>query len=191
MKTKGIAIRVASPKLVMEEAPESYKDVTQASVPSRAAFCLAARALTALPLFWTGRRHLPRGWHFEEDGEAAPYRRHQGLTDARVDGRSGARCGHRGMRIIHLPISLLTGSLRIHAVLCASSVAACSVAALARCVCFTRNRRHAGRSVADNVAAQPLAAARTSLGCTHTRLHSACSKTSSASTLSWAAIECI
>lgn len=25
---KGIAIRVASPKLVMEEAPESYKDVT-------------------------------------------------------------------------------------------------------------------------------------------------------------------
>ena len=28
LKTKGIAIRVASPKLVMEEAPESYKDVT-------------------------------------------------------------------------------------------------------------------------------------------------------------------
>ena len=26
---KGIAIRVASPKLVMEEAPESYKDVSQ------------------------------------------------------------------------------------------------------------------------------------------------------------------
>jgi tRNA-splicing ligase RtcB len=26
---KGISIRVASPKLVMEEAPESYKDVTQ------------------------------------------------------------------------------------------------------------------------------------------------------------------
>jgi len=29
MNTKGITIRVASPKLVMEEAPESYKDVTQ------------------------------------------------------------------------------------------------------------------------------------------------------------------
>jgi tRNA-splicing ligase RtcB len=28
LKTQGIAIRVASPKLVMEEAPESYKDVT-------------------------------------------------------------------------------------------------------------------------------------------------------------------
>ncbi|VDM44639.1 unnamed protein product [Toxocara canis] len=28
MKAKGISIRVASPKLVMEEAPESYKDVT-------------------------------------------------------------------------------------------------------------------------------------------------------------------
>ena len=27
LKTRGIAIRVASPKLVMEEAPESYKDV--------------------------------------------------------------------------------------------------------------------------------------------------------------------
>jgi len=27
MKNKGIAIRVASPKLVTEEAPESYKDV--------------------------------------------------------------------------------------------------------------------------------------------------------------------
>ncbi|EFN58446.1 hypothetical protein CHLNCDRAFT_55997 [Chlorella variabilis] len=29
LKTKGIAIRVASPKLVMEEAPESYKDVSE------------------------------------------------------------------------------------------------------------------------------------------------------------------
>ena len=28
LKTKGIAVRVASPKLVMEEAPESYKDVS-------------------------------------------------------------------------------------------------------------------------------------------------------------------
>jgi tRNA-splicing ligase RtcB len=28
LKAKGISIRVASPKLVMEEAPESYKDVT-------------------------------------------------------------------------------------------------------------------------------------------------------------------
>jgi tRNA-splicing ligase RtcB len=26
---KGISIRVASPKLVMEEAPESYKDVNE------------------------------------------------------------------------------------------------------------------------------------------------------------------
>jgi tRNA-splicing ligase RtcB (3'-phosphate/5'-hydroxy nucleic acid ligase) len=29
LKTKGISIRVASPKLVMEEAPESYKDVCE------------------------------------------------------------------------------------------------------------------------------------------------------------------
>ena len=29
LQQKGISIRVASPKLVMEESPESYKDVTQ------------------------------------------------------------------------------------------------------------------------------------------------------------------
>ena len=29
LKAKGVAIRVASPKLVMEEAPESYKDVSE------------------------------------------------------------------------------------------------------------------------------------------------------------------
>lgn len=29
LQESGIAIRVASPKLVMEEAPESYKDVTE------------------------------------------------------------------------------------------------------------------------------------------------------------------
>ena len=28
LEEQGISIRVASPKLVMEEAPESYKDVT-------------------------------------------------------------------------------------------------------------------------------------------------------------------
>ena len=29
LSAKGVSIRVASPKLVMEEAPEAYKDVTQ------------------------------------------------------------------------------------------------------------------------------------------------------------------
>ncbi len=29
MAEKGISIRVASPKLVMEESPQSYKDVVQ------------------------------------------------------------------------------------------------------------------------------------------------------------------
>ena len=29
LEEQGISIRVASPKLIMEEAPESYKDVTQ------------------------------------------------------------------------------------------------------------------------------------------------------------------
>lgn len=29
LEKKGISIRVASPKLVMEEAPESYKDVSE------------------------------------------------------------------------------------------------------------------------------------------------------------------
>jgi tRNA-splicing ligase RtcB len=32
LAAKGIAIRVASPKLVTEEAPESYKDVTQVNL---------------------------------------------------------------------------------------------------------------------------------------------------------------
>lgn len=32
LKTRGIAIRVASPKLVMEEAPESYKVTRTATV---------------------------------------------------------------------------------------------------------------------------------------------------------------
>ena len=36
LKTKGIAIRVASPKLVMEEAPESYKVLfNEGSKPSQ------------------------------------------------------------------------------------------------------------------------------------------------------------
>lgn len=29
LENKGISVRVASPKLIMEEAPESYKDVTE------------------------------------------------------------------------------------------------------------------------------------------------------------------
>ena len=29
LEAQGISVRVASPKLIMEEAPESYKDVTQ------------------------------------------------------------------------------------------------------------------------------------------------------------------
>ena len=35
LKTKGISIRVASPKLVMEEAPESYKVGISLQQPSR------------------------------------------------------------------------------------------------------------------------------------------------------------
>ena len=35
LKTKGISIRVASPKLVMEEAPESYKVGSSLQQPSR------------------------------------------------------------------------------------------------------------------------------------------------------------
>lgn len=66
LKTKGIAIRVASPKLVMEEAPESYKDVTQ--VQLLPAFCLAP-ALTVS----TGGGHVPCGGDIEEDGQAAAH----------------------------------------------------------------------------------------------------------------------
>ena len=37
LEQKGISIRVASPKLVMEEAPESYKNVTDVVDPCHAA----------------------------------------------------------------------------------------------------------------------------------------------------------
>ena len=47
LKTKGIAIRVASPKLVMEEAPESYKVRCQISVQSP---CLKTPSCTCMQL---------------------------------------------------------------------------------------------------------------------------------------------
>lgn len=51
LKTKGVAIRVASPKLVMEEAPESYKDVTQARcAPCLLSAAFAERALCRLSI---------------------------------------------------------------------------------------------------------------------------------------------
>ena len=49
LKTKGIAIRVASPKLVMEEAPESYKDVDEVvDVVHRAGLSLKVARLAPL-----------------------------------------------------------------------------------------------------------------------------------------------
>ena len=48
LKAKGISIRVASPKLVMEEAPESYKDVTQVRLVSSAP--TGTGSLTNVPL---------------------------------------------------------------------------------------------------------------------------------------------
>ena len=57
LEAKGISIRVASPKLVMEEAPESYKDVTQArleraqSAPTCASACVRMRGC------WRGPHH--------------------------------------------------------------------------------------------------------------------------------------
>jgi tRNA-splicing ligase RtcB (3'-phosphate/5'-hydroxy nucleic acid ligase) len=49
LAAKGISIRVASPKLVMEEAPESYKDVT-AVVDTCDAAGLSAKAIKLRPL---------------------------------------------------------------------------------------------------------------------------------------------
>jgi tRNA-splicing ligase RtcB len=52
---QGIAIRVASPKLVMEEAPESYKNVTAVRLwESTSSFCGAYDSLSSL----SGRQHL-------------------------------------------------------------------------------------------------------------------------------------
>ena len=49
LKAKGISIRVASPKLVMEEAPESYKDVTQVRLVSLLTSAQAAADERAFP----------------------------------------------------------------------------------------------------------------------------------------------
>jgi tRNA-splicing ligase RtcB len=49
LKTKGIAIRVASPKLVMEEAPESYKDVDEVVETCHAAG-IARKAVRLRPI---------------------------------------------------------------------------------------------------------------------------------------------
>ena len=49
LEEKGIAIRVASPKLVMEEAPESYKDVTQV-VDACAAAGISAKVVKLRPI---------------------------------------------------------------------------------------------------------------------------------------------
>ena len=75
LKTKGIAIRVASPKLVMEEAPESYKDVTQARTDMQRGGCGCAvhqngrrLAIDHRVNLRLGRRHLSRSGHFKEDG---------------------------------------------------------------------------------------------------------------------------
>ena len=82
LKTKGISIRVASPKLVMEEAPESYKDVTQVS-GAASPRCTRRRAhAAALTSTRLGGGHLPCRGDFEEDSEASSDCCHQRLRDA-------------------------------------------------------------------------------------------------------------
>jgi RNA-splicing ligase RtcB len=52
LKAKGIAIRVASPKLVMEEAPQSYKVRWFAAVAAAACYCGCCCGLLLLLLLW-------------------------------------------------------------------------------------------------------------------------------------------
>jgi hypothetical protein len=94
LKTKGIAIRVASPKLVMEEAPESYKDVTQARTDMRRGGCGCAVHQNRLRLAIDhrvnprlGGRHLSRSGHFKEDGQATANCGHQRMMSA-LDGQA-------------------------------------------------------------------------------------------------------
>ena len=49
LKSKGISIRVASPKLVMEEAPEAYKDVS-AVVDTCHAAGISSKAIRLKPM---------------------------------------------------------------------------------------------------------------------------------------------
>lgn len=78
LEAKGISIRVASPKLVMEEAPESYKDVNQVvdTCAWQGTWWRGAGAcLTHGPLGecapCPARRS--RGRHLQEGGQAAPH----------------------------------------------------------------------------------------------------------------------
>lgn len=83
---QGIAIRVASPKLVMEEAPESYKNVTAV----RGVFCSlewAAYLRSAHVFFFllllkqrcSGGQHMPCGRHQQGGLPPATHRCNQGI----------------------------------------------------------------------------------------------------------------
>lgn len=92
LKAKGIAIRVASPKLVMEEAPESYKVIIRDAIVLLCEWGCASRVRGILSCAWLrvvcvceragcfcGGGHVSRGRHLQEGCEAAADRRHQGL----------------------------------------------------------------------------------------------------------------
>jgi hypothetical protein len=81
LASKKISIRVASPKLVMEEAPEAYKDVTEVISELSTFSLLSFNCALTLTLFLTlilthinrsceGCQHVSRGRHFQESDKA-------------------------------------------------------------------------------------------------------------------------
>ena len=94
LKTRGVSIRVASPKLVMEEAPESYKvrSTTCCAYPPPPLACgRLQRQLTwqCPPGRDGGGGHLPRSRHLQEVHKAAPGGRHQRLMPPGCSGQHG------------------------------------------------------------------------------------------------------
>ena len=70
LKTKGISIRVASPKLVMEEAPESYKVGTSLPLATSAALLVGFLPL-GQPMVEVCRSHRNVGISLQQPSRLA------------------------------------------------------------------------------------------------------------------------
>ena len=87
---QGIAIRVASPKLVMEEAPESYKDVTEVDFfpchhPVSSSHIISLHIMIPYhPI--PGREYMSRCGNIEKSYQAAANSSGEGITALRCEG---------------------------------------------------------------------------------------------------------
>jgi hypothetical protein len=93
LKRKGIAIRVASPKLVMEEVRNGRVVPTNRSSPSLflTSSPPGARVVQRRDC---GGGHVPRGGHKQEDGQVATDWRDQGMSEAETGRTNRAALDH-------------------------------------------------------------------------------------------------